>query len=120
MALTIIMLSKSAEGQLREDFYSKSCPNVESIVKQAVTFKLTQTLITVQATLRLFFHDCFVEVLSFPSYFIFTYIFLTCLAFVSRENRYQRSLPSYSSLEIHIIWKVSCRFFFLHKLKNIS
>ena len=50
------------EGQLVENFYSSTCPNVESIVTQAVTTKITQTLTTGQATLRLFLHDCFVEV----------------------------------------------------------
>ncbi|KAK7336083.1 hypothetical protein VNO77_16612 [Canavalia gladiata] len=49
------------EGQLIENFYSSSCPNVESIVTQAVTNKFTETLTTGQATLRLFFHDCFVQ-----------------------------------------------------------
>jgi len=37
-------------------------PNVESIVKNVVTQKFGQTFVTVPATLRLFFHDCFVEV----------------------------------------------------------
>ncbi|KAL0381827.1 UNVERIFIED_CONTAM: Peroxidase 55 [Sesamum angustifolium] len=49
------------EGQLIENFYSSSCPNVESIVRQVVLTKINQTFVTVPATLRLFFHDCFVE-----------------------------------------------------------
>ncbi|KAK7395915.1 hypothetical protein VNO78_16520 [Psophocarpus tetragonolobus] len=61
MALSITMLISKGEGQLVENFYSSSCPNVESIVSQAVTNKFTQTLTTGQATLRLFFHDCIVE-----------------------------------------------------------
>ncbi|KAL2320304.1 hypothetical protein Fmac_029273 [Flemingia macrophylla] len=60
MALLMVLISKG-EGQLAENFYSSSCPNVESIVTQAVTNKFTQTITTGQATLRLFFHDCFVE-----------------------------------------------------------
>lgn len=60
MAFT--MLISKGEGQLSENFYNSSCPNVESIVSQAVTNKFTQTITTGQATLRLFFHDCFVEV----------------------------------------------------------
>ncbi|KAF1885731.1 hypothetical protein Lal_00002630 [Lupinus albus] len=51
----------SGEGQLVENFYKLTCPKVESIVTQAVTTKLSQTIITGQATLRLFFHDCFVQ-----------------------------------------------------------
>ncbi|KAL2965283.1 hypothetical protein AAZX31_16G052400 [Glycine max] len=59
--LAFTMLLSKGEGQLVENFYSLSCPNVESIVKEAVTNKFTQTITTGQATLRLFFHDCFVE-----------------------------------------------------------
>ncbi|CAK9315289.1 unnamed protein product [Citrullus colocynthis] len=51
----------TAEAQLRRDFYADVCPNVESIVRQAVTKKFKQTFVTVPATLRLFFHDCFVQ-----------------------------------------------------------
>ncbi|QCD95398.1 peroxidase 55 [Vigna unguiculata] len=59
--LALTMLISKGEGQLSENFYNSSCPNVESIVSQAVTNKFTQTITTGQATLRLFFHDCFVE-----------------------------------------------------------
>jgi len=62
--LALTMLISKGEGQLSENFYNSSCPNVESIVSQAVTNKFTQTITTGQATLRLFFHDCFVEVFS--------------------------------------------------------
>ncbi|XP_022149519.1 peroxidase 51-like [Momordica charantia] len=48
-------------AQLRRDFYADVCPNVESIVRTAVTKKFRQTFVTVPATLRLFFHDCFVQ-----------------------------------------------------------
>ncbi|GMP30068.1 hypothetical protein CsSME_00004902 [Camellia sinensis var. sinensis] len=48
--------------KLVENFYSSSCPNVESIVHHAVSTKLSQTFATIPATLRLFFHDCFAEV----------------------------------------------------------
>ena len=50
------------EGQLVKNFYKSTCPNVEQIVTQAVRNKFSQTIITISATLRLFFHDCFVEV----------------------------------------------------------
>ncbi|KAM2014287.1 hypothetical protein ACFX16_044962 [Malus domestica] len=57
----MFMQGKESEGQLVENFYSASCPNVESIVNQAVSRKRNQTIITLAATLRLFLHDCFVE-----------------------------------------------------------
>eukprot|EP00253_Pinus_taeda_P026576 PITA_26576 len=48
-------------AQLSENFYAETCPNVESIVRNAVSQKFEQTFVTVPATLRLFFHDCFVQ-----------------------------------------------------------
>ncbi|KAG5408444.1 hypothetical protein IGI04_004763 [Brassica rapa subsp. trilocularis] len=49
-----------SDAQLSENFYASTCPNVELIVRQAVTTKYQQTTITAPATLRMFFHDCFV------------------------------------------------------------
>lgn len=51
----------NGSAQLSENFYAKICPNVESIVRNVVSQKFTQTFVTVPGTLRLFFHDCFVE-----------------------------------------------------------
>ncbi|EMS50398.1 Peroxidase 35 [Triticum urartu] len=49
-------------GQLlRQGYYSASCPNVEAIVQAAVALKVQQTPVAVGATVRLFFHDCFVQ-----------------------------------------------------------
>lgn len=64
LILAIIVILGGAEGQLVENFYSFTCPNVEFIVQQAVSMKFSQTFVTIPATLRLFFHDCFVEVTS--------------------------------------------------------
>ncbi|KAJ9683238.1 hypothetical protein PVL29_019000 [Vitis rotundifolia] len=60
LVMVLLMLGQG-EGQLAENFYSSRCPNVEAIVKQAVSTKFSQTFTTIPATLRLFFHDCFVE-----------------------------------------------------------
>lgn len=57
----VFMIMGRGEGQLVENFYSSTCPNVESTVQQVVSTKLSQTFTTIPATLRLFFHDCFVE-----------------------------------------------------------
>ncbi|GLJ29265.1 hypothetical protein SUGI_0577170 [Cryptomeria japonica] len=48
-------------AQLSTNFYANSCPNVENIVRDVVNQKFSQTFVTVPGTLRLFFHDCFVE-----------------------------------------------------------
>lgn len=61
LLLMVFTILRSGESQLVENYYASSCPNVESIVQQAVNTKFSQTLTTVPATLRLFFHDCFVE-----------------------------------------------------------
>lgn len=59
--LIIAMITQQGEAQLSESFYSSSCPRVETVVRQAVRTKYSQTFVTAQATLRLFFHDCFVQ-----------------------------------------------------------
>ncbi|XP_031095356.1 peroxidase 55 [Ipomoea triloba] len=59
--IMITLIEWRAEGQLAENFYASTCPNVELIVQQVVGTKFAQTFVTVPATLRLFFHDCFVE-----------------------------------------------------------
>ena len=65
LLMILIFATGRGEGQLVENFYSSSCPNVEGIVSQAVSTKFSQTFTTIPATLRLFFHDCFVTVRSF-------------------------------------------------------
>ncbi|CAL5366771.1 unnamed protein product [Camellia sinensis] len=50
-----------ASAQLRQNYYANVCPNVENVVRNAVKQKFQQTFVTVPATLRLFFHDCFVQ-----------------------------------------------------------
>ncbi|KAK2399134.1 Peroxidase superfamily protein [Trifolium repens] len=54
-------IASSYAAKLRVDYYRKTCPNVESIVHNAVEMKLQQTFVTAPSTLRLFFHDCFVQ-----------------------------------------------------------
>ncbi|WOL16158.1 peroxidase 51 [Canna indica] len=61
LVMALELMVGSVEGHLRPNFYQSNCPNVESIVKEAVRKKLNQTVVTIPATLRLFFHDCFVE-----------------------------------------------------------
>ncbi|XP_021276673.1 peroxidase 16 [Herrania umbratica] len=59
--LPLLFTIASAQTRLRPDFYRKTCPNVESIVRSAVQTKFQQTFVTAPGTLRLFFHDCFVR-----------------------------------------------------------
>ncbi|KAF8404909.1 hypothetical protein HHK36_009804 [Tetracentron sinense] len=50
-----------ASAQLKQNYYANICPNVETIVRGVVNTKFNQTFVTVPATIRLFFHDCFVQ-----------------------------------------------------------
>ncbi|XP_047967693.1 peroxidase 51-like [Salvia hispanica] len=61
LSLILILLCGSASAQLRQNYYSNTCPDVENIVFKAVSAKFKQTFVTVPATIRLFFHDCFVS-----------------------------------------------------------
>ncbi|KAL8135202.1 hypothetical protein AgCh_010023 [Apium graveolens] len=56
-----LLLLSHSQAQLSTNFYQNACPNVESIVQSAVKTKFQQTFVTAPATLRLFFHDCFVR-----------------------------------------------------------
>jgi peroxidase len=62
LSMILLLFSTATYAQLRRDYYRHSCPNVESIVRSAVKKKFHQTFVTAPATLRLFFHDCFVQV----------------------------------------------------------
>lgn len=57
-----IFMPNLVDAQLKTNFYAQTCPNVESIVRNVVNQKFKQTFVTIPAVLRLFFHDCFVEV----------------------------------------------------------
>ncbi|BAT80146.1 hypothetical protein VIGAN_02312400 [Vigna angularis var. angularis] len=59
--LVLIICADTSLAQLTPGFYRKTCPNVERLVRSAVELKFQQTFVTAPATLRLFFHDCFVR-----------------------------------------------------------
>ncbi|XP_041019447.1 peroxidase 16-like [Juglans microcarpa x Juglans regia] len=59
--LSFLLLLTVAYAHLHVDHYRHSCPNVEAIVRSAVKHKFQETFVTAPATLRLFFHDCFVR-----------------------------------------------------------
>ncbi|KAF8070835.1 hypothetical protein N665_1130s0012 [Sinapis alba] len=59
--ISLFLTVNLVSAQLRRNFYAGSCPNVEQIVRNAVQIKVQQTFTTIPATLRLYFHDCFVN-----------------------------------------------------------
>ncbi|CAA7055932.1 unnamed protein product [Microthlaspi erraticum] len=61
LCLTISFFPDQTTAKLSRKFYSKTCPKVEHIVRNVVNKKVKQTFVTIPATLRLFFHDCFVN-----------------------------------------------------------
>ncbi|KAK1317408.1 Peroxidase 50 [Acorus calamus] len=61
LTTTLCLLPNAAQAQLQQNYYAAVCPNVESIVRGVVNTKFQQTFVTIPATLRLFFHDCFVN-----------------------------------------------------------
>ncbi|PON72759.1 Peroxidase [Parasponia andersonii] len=62
LLLPFLFTTATAQStKLSRNFYKNTCPNVESIVSSAVANKFRQTFVTAPATLRLFFHDCFVR-----------------------------------------------------------
>ncbi|XP_027066781.1 peroxidase 16-like isoform X1 [Coffea arabica] len=60
LSLFVIIIT-TASAQLTANFYRSTCPNVETLVRNAVQTKFSQTFVTAPATLRLYFHDCFVR-----------------------------------------------------------
>ncbi|KAL5556827.1 hypothetical protein UlMin_039063 [Ulmus minor] len=61
LSLSLCLFPSPTSAQLKQNYYANTCPNVESIVRRVVQTKIKQTFVTIPATLRLFFHDCFVQ-----------------------------------------------------------
>ena len=57
-----VCLAQPGAAALKVDYYASTCPNVEAIVRGVVQQKIQATIRTTGSTIRLFFHDCFVEV----------------------------------------------------------
>ncbi|KAM0890386.1 hypothetical protein ACQ4PT_027093 [Festuca glaucescens] len=67
--LALAVSAQLGASDLSPNYYSSTCPNLESIVRGVVAQQRDTTIRTIGSTIRLFFHDCFVEVRSdTPSY----------------------------------------------------
>lgn len=53
----------TAARQLSNDFYAKSCPQLDQLVGSVTAQQFREAPVSGPATIRLFFHDCFVEVI---------------------------------------------------------
>ncbi|KAB2081921.1 hypothetical protein ES319_A05G164900v1 [Gossypium barbadense] len=59
--VTITTKAKRPPRQLSVNYYAKSCPQVEQLVGSITSQQFKETPVSAPATIRLFFHDCFVE-----------------------------------------------------------
>ena len=59
---TLLLVLGSTSAQLSVDYYSKTCPNAEEIVRKEMIQILSVAPSLVGPFLRLHFHDCFVRV----------------------------------------------------------
>ena len=62
--VAISLLSCVTHAQLSTTFYASSCPNLQTIVRTAMTQAVSAEPRMGASLLRLFFHDCFVQVLA--------------------------------------------------------
>jgi peroxidase len=65
--LALLLLSGAAYGQLSTSFYATTCPGLESTVRSVVSSAIASDRRMGASLLRLFFHDCFVQVFLFST-----------------------------------------------------
>ncbi|XP_058112141.1 peroxidase 31-like [Magnolia sinica] len=63
LAILIILLARihPCNSKLTLDYYQQTCPKLEQIIQETVMDKQIKSPTTAAGTVRLFFHDCFVE-----------------------------------------------------------
>lgn len=61
------LLALAARAQLSPNFYAKTCPNLQTVVRSAMSQAVAKEARMGASILRLFFHDCFVNVSSVVS-----------------------------------------------------
>jgi hypothetical protein len=66
---SVSLASSYVESSLEYDFYRQTCPQAEAIVRSSMARIYSEHQDVSPALLRLFFHDCFIEVAApFPSF----------------------------------------------------
>lgn len=70
--------STSSPRQLSVDYYAKTCPQLEQLVGSVTSQQFKEAPVSGPATIRLFFHDCFVQVNLIP----FSALSLPCMLYV--------------------------------------
>ena len=62
VAYLVVVSIESSNAQLTTNFYSTSCPNLFSTVKSVMQSAINKEARMGASILRMFFHDCFVNV----------------------------------------------------------
>jgi peroxidase len=65
IVLLCVILPCHAQAKLSTKFYAKTCPNVEAIVRSVMAPAVAAEPRMGASIIRLFFHDCFVNVSPF-------------------------------------------------------
>ena len=78
VALLFLAGSSPVVAQLELGYYSKTCPNVEALVRDEME-KIISAAPSLAGPLRLHFHDCFVRVSRVFSVTLQTYFRYYCL-----------------------------------------
>lgn len=78
LLLFVALVSTANGDELSAGYYEKTCPNVQHVVRSVMASRVAAQPRMAPAVLRLFFHDCFINVYThlYTSYF-HIYI-LTC------------------------------------------
>lgn len=53
--------AKRVHRQLSVDYYARTCPQLDQLVGSVTSKQFQESPVSAPATIRLFFHDCFVE-----------------------------------------------------------
>lgn len=94
VALSILsLLACFTNAQLSTNFYDKTCPNLQTIVKKAMQQAINGEARLGASILRLFFHDCFMnvrlQILRHFNFYIYVYVHIirsvSCES-VSKDN----------------------------------
>jgi peroxidase len=62
VALALLLFVVANGDDLSSRYYDKTCPNVQGVVRSVMAQKVASEPRMAPAILRLFFHDCFVNV----------------------------------------------------------
>ena len=73
LILAVTFSTFSSGSALSSNYYAKTCPNVDSIIANAVKSAVSRDKTLPAALLRMHFHDCFIRV--YYGHFAFIFVF---------------------------------------------